>query len=159
MVLQLHPSPQPNEEPVHTTMQVYTDTLHATWREANLTTSLFQDIPTFDGQDSPELEDWLMDLETATDILIESCTHLARAKSCGLTHTLICEALQAGKCLDELKGILWLKLSNADIHTCTSCFMDIQQKVNETLTAHIHHFKTASKRCAFHNDTVTICIY
>ena len=37
MMLQPHPTPQPNEEPMHKTMQAYTDTLHATQREANLT--------------------------------------------------------------------------------------------------------------------------
>ena len=31
---------------MNTTMQAYTDTLHATNREANLTKSLLQDIPT-----------------------------------------------------------------------------------------------------------------
>ena len=92
--------------------------------------TMLQDIPTFDGQDSSKLEDWFMDTETVADILTESHTHLAEAKSCSLTHTLICEATQAGKCLDEIKGILRLKLYNADIHTYTSCFMEIQQKDN-----------------------------
>ena len=32
MMLQLHPTPQPNEEPMHKTMQAYTDILHATQR-------------------------------------------------------------------------------------------------------------------------------
>ena len=49
----------------------------------------------FDGQDSSELKDWLMNLETAADILTESCTHLAEAKSCGLIHTLIHKVHQA----------------------------------------------------------------
>ena len=67
-----------------------------------------------------------MDIETATDILTESSTHLAEAKSCGITHTLIHEAHQAGKCWDEIKGILRLKLCNAKIHTYTMCCMEIQ---------------------------------
>ena len=46
MMLQPHPIPQPNDEPMHTTKQVYMDTLHATQREANLTMTLLQDIPT-----------------------------------------------------------------------------------------------------------------
>ena len=33
MILQLHSALQPNEEPVHKTMQAYTDTLHASERE------------------------------------------------------------------------------------------------------------------------------
>ena len=158
MMLQPFQSPQPNKESVHTTMQAYTDTLHTTQKEANLTTSLLQDISGFDGQDSTKLEDWLMDMETATDILTESHTHLAEAKSNGLTHTLICKTLQAGKCWDELKGILQLKLCNANIHTYTSCFMEIQQKDNGTLIAHVHHFKTAAKLCVFDSDTAAIYI-
>ena len=35
--------------------------------------------------------------------------------------------------------------------------MEIQQTDNETLTAYVHHFKTAAK-CAFDNDTVDIYI-
>ena len=46
-------------------------------REVNFTKSLLQDIPLFDGQDSLKLEDRLMDLETATDILTENHTCLA----------------------------------------------------------------------------------
>ena len=33
------------------------------------------------------------------------------------------------------------------------------KKTNKTLTAYIHHFKTAVKQCAFDNDTVAICIF
>ena len=80
---------------MHTTMQAYTDTLHATQREANITMTLLQDITMFSGQDSSKLEDWFMDVETATDILTKRHTYLAEAKSHGLTHTLIHEATQA----------------------------------------------------------------
>ena len=106
---------------------------------------MFQDIPTFDGQDSSKLEDWFMYIETAPDILTESCKDLIKAKSCSLTHTLICKATQMGKCWDETKSILRLKLCNADIHTYTSRFNKIQQKDNETLAAYIHGFNTAEK--------------
>ena len=51
-----------------------------TLREVNLTMTLLQNIPTFDGQDSSKLEDWFMDIETATDILTESHSHLTEAK-------------------------------------------------------------------------------
>ena len=87
-------------------MQVYIDTLHAMQRESNLTMTMMQDIPTFDRQDSSKLEDWFMDIETTADILTESCTCLAEAKSHGLTCTPIHEATQTGKCWDETKGIL-----------------------------------------------------
>ena len=62
---------------MHKTMQAYTDTLHVTQREANLTMTLLQDIPTFDGQDSSKLEDWFIGIETTTDILAERHTCLA----------------------------------------------------------------------------------
>ena len=130
---------------MYTTMQAYTDTLHATQREANLTISLLQDIPIFDRQDSSKLQDWLTDLETTTHILIESHTCLGEAKSYGLNHTLICEALQVEKCWEKLKAILQLKLCNANIHTYTSCFMEIQQKNDETLAAYVYHSNTAAK--------------
>ena len=71
-----------------------------------------------------------MDLETIVDILTESCIHLAKAKSKGLTNTLM--------------SILQLKLCNANIHTYTSHFMKMQQKNNETLTACVHCFKTTA---------------
>ena len=106
---------------------------------------MLQDIPTFDEQDSSKLEDWFMDVQTITDILTESCTCLAKAKSHGLTHTLIHEATQTGTSWDEIKGILRLKLCNANFHTYTSCFMEIQPKDNENLADYIHHFKTAAK--------------
>ena len=44
MTLQPHPTPKPREEPRHTIMQAYTDTLHARQREAILTASLLQDM-------------------------------------------------------------------------------------------------------------------
>ena len=39
-----------------------------------------------------------MDLESTTDILTESKTHLSEVKFYGLTHKLICKALQVEKC-------------------------------------------------------------
>ena len=115
--MMLQPTPQPSEEPVHKTMQACTDTLHATQGESNLTITILQDIPILDRQDSSKLEDWFMDIETATGILTESHTCLTEAKSHGLTYMLIHEATQAGECWDENKGILRLKLCNANIHT------------------------------------------
>ena len=57
---------------MHKTMQAYTETLHATERESNLTMTMLQGIPTFDGQDPSKLEVWFMDIKTAPDILTES---------------------------------------------------------------------------------------
>ena len=90
--------------------------------------SLIQDIPTFDGQDTTKLEDWLSDIEMAADILKESQACLAKVKSCGLTHTLIYEMPQAEKCWDDIKDALHLKLCNTKIHTYTSHFLEIQQR-------------------------------
>ena len=51
---------------------------------------------------------------------------LAQAKLKGLVRTLILEALPAQKMWEEVKDSLHLKISNADIHTSISCFVDIQ---------------------------------
>ena len=99
-----------------------------------------------------------MDTETAANILTESHTHITEAKWCGLTHTLICKALQAGKFWDEIQGILRLKLCNANIHHI-SCFMEIQQKDIWTLAAYVHCLKPAAKQCAFDNDNAAIHIF
>ena len=58
-----------------------------------------------------------------------------------------------------MKGILRLKLFNANIHPYRSCFMEIQQKDKDILAADVHCFKTAAKQCAFDNDTVAIHIF
>ena len=64
-----------------------------------------------------QLEDWLVDIETAADLSAESRTKLAQVKSKGLTCTLITEALTSAKCWDDIKDLLHLKLCNLDIHT------------------------------------------
>ena len=115
LTIVLQPVLQSSKEPVHKTMQAYKDTLCTAQRESNLTMTVLQDIPIFDGQDSSKLEDWFMDIETTTDILTE--IHTCLAKSHSLTVTLICKATQIGKCWDEINGILKLKLHNANIHT------------------------------------------
>ena len=51
VTMALQPVLESCEEPVHETMQAYTCTLCTTQRESNLTTTMLQDIPTFDGQD------------------------------------------------------------------------------------------------------------
>ena len=64
--------------------------------QMNLTMSLFQDIPIFDGQGTTRLDDWLSDIKTAAAILKESHACLAKAKSCGLTNRLICKSFKLG---------------------------------------------------------------
>ena len=89
IMLQLCPPCMTVEEPLHTAMQKHTDTLCTTQWQMSLTTSLLQDIPTSDGQDTMKLKDWLSDIEMAADILKKSCACLAKTKSCGLTNTTV----------------------------------------------------------------------
>ena len=117
-----------------------------------------QDLSIFNGNDSTQLENWLVDIEMAVGLSAESRTKLAQAKSKGLTCTLITEAPNIGKCWDDIKDIIHLKLCNSDIHTSVSHFMDIQQKEKESLAAYIHFFKREAKRCNFTNSAATIRI-
>ena len=82
-----------------------------------------------------------MDIETAAHLTDESRTKLAQAKPKGLTCTLITEALTSGKCWEDIKDLLHLKICNSDLHTSVSQFMEIQQKEKESLAAYIHCFK------------------
>ena len=125
----------------------------------NLTNSLLQDIAVFNENDSTKLEDWLMDIETTADLTNESWAKLAKAKSRGLTHILVMEAINYDKSWDKIKDLLWLKLCSTNIHTYTSCFMDIQQWEKQSLAAYIHRFKMEAKRCNFTNNAATIRIF
>ena len=63
-----------------------------------------------------QLEDWLVDIETAAHLTDKSRTKLAQAKSKGLTCTLITEAITLGKNWEEIRDLLCLKICNSDIH-------------------------------------------
>ena len=119
----------------------YTKTLCTTQKKTSLESSLLQDIPTLNGQDSSQLDDWLTDIETASELTGKSRTKIAQAKSKGLMRTLISEALTAQKTWEEIKDSLQLKISNVDICTSISHFMDIQQTDKESLAAYVHRFK------------------
>ena len=93
LTLTLHPP----SEPIGEVLDKYTDTLCTAQKKTSLESSLLQDIPTLNGQHSSQLEDWLTDIETATELTRESRTKLAQAKSRGLVRTLISEALTAQK--------------------------------------------------------------
>ena len=110
----------------------------------------------FNGNDSSQLEDWFIDIETASDLTSKSKTKLAQAKSKGLICTLISEALSLNKTWDEIKDTLHLKICNSNIHTSVSHFMEIQQKEKESLAAYIHQFKREINRCNFNNHAATI---
>ena len=136
----------------------YTKTLCTAQKKTSLESSLLQDIPILNGQDSSQLEDWLMDIETASELTGESRTKLAQAKSKGLVRILISKALTAQKNWEEIKDSLCLKISNVDIHTSISHFMDIQQTDKESLATYVHRFKWEASRCKFNNDATTIRI-
>ena len=108
-------------------MQHYTNILCNAHRQTNLKTSLLQDIPVLHVYNATWLEDWLTDVETAADLTNESRANLDKAKSRGLTHTLIMEAIALHKPWEEIKDFLWLKLCNTDIQTNILHFMEIQQ--------------------------------
>ena len=131
----------PPTEPIEEVLDKYTDTLYNTQKKTSLEISLLQDIPTLNGQDSSQLEDWLTDIEMASELTVESRTKLAQAKSRGLVRTLISEALTSQQTWEEIKDSLHLKISNADIHTSISHFMDIQQSDKESLAAYVNQFK------------------
>ena len=156
LTLTMHHSDIPIFENV---LDRYTETLCTVQKKTSLESSLLQDIPILNGQDSSQLEDWLTDIETASELTGESRTKLAQAKSKGLVRTLISEALIAQKNWEEIKDCLHLKISNTDIHTSISCFMDIQQTDKESLATYVHRFKWEASRCKFNNDTPTIRIF
>ena len=108
------------DTPIENVLDRYTETLCTAQKKTSLESSLLQDIPILNGQDSSQLEDWLTDIETASELTNKSRTKLAQAKSRGLVRTLISEALIAQKSWDEIKDSLHLKISNADIHTSIS---------------------------------------
>ena len=155
LTITLHPPSEPIEE----VLDKYTDTLCTAQKKTSLESSLLQDIPTFNGQDSSQLEDWLTDIETASELTGESRTKLAQTKSKGLVRTLIMEALTSQKTWEEIKDSLHLKISNADIHTSISHFMNIQQTEKESLVPYVHRFKQEACQCKFDNDTATIRIF
>ena len=87
----------PPSEPIEEVLDKYMDTLCNTQKKTFLESSSLQDIRTLNGQDSSQLQDWLTDIETASELTGESRTKLAQAKSRGLVRTLISEALTSQK--------------------------------------------------------------
>ena len=64
-------------------LQQYMETLCFARKQTTFANTLIKDIPTFNGSDSTQLEDWLIDIETAANLTDESRTKLAQAKSKG----------------------------------------------------------------------------
>ena len=71
----------PSTEPIGEVLNKYADTLCNAQRKSYLERSLLQDIPILNGNDSSQLEDWLTDIETASELMGESTTKLVQAKS------------------------------------------------------------------------------
>ena len=92
-------------EPLGEVVKHYANTLCSAQKQTNLTNSLLQDISLFNGHDTTQLEQWLVDIETAADLTAESQTKLAQAKSKGLTCTLITEAITSGKSWEDIKDV------------------------------------------------------
>ena len=99
----LQPSAPP--EPLNDVLRQYMDTICSAQKQTNFANILIQDIFIFNGNNSTQLDNWLVDIETAADLSADSRTKRAQAKSRGLSHTLITEALNLGKCWDDIKGI------------------------------------------------------
>ena len=59
------------------------ETLCSAQKQTTFANTLIQDICTFNGSDSTQLEDWLVDIETTANMKDESRTKLAQAKSKG----------------------------------------------------------------------------
>ena len=128
-------------------------------KKTSFVNSLLQDITILIRNDSLQLEDWLTDIETISDLTGKSRTKLAQAKSKGLIRTLISEALTLNKTWDEIKDSLCLKICNLDIHTSVSHFVEIQQKEKESLAVYIHCFKREASRCKIDNNAATMRIF
>ena len=63
LAITLHPS----TESIGEVLNKYTDTLCNAQKKTSLESSLLQDIPILNGNDSSQLEDWLTDIETASE--------------------------------------------------------------------------------------------
>ena len=102
----------PPTEPIGEVLNRYTSTLHNGQKKTSLESSLLQDIPILTGNDSSQLEDWLADIETASELTGESKTKLAQAESRGLVRTLISDALTLNKTWEDIRDSLCLKICN-----------------------------------------------
>ena len=160
LTLSMPPTSTPTPtEPFGVVVHQYMDTLCATQKQAHLINSILQDIAVFNEQDTTKLEEWLTDKETAMDLTKESWAKLVKAKSRWLTRTIVMKAIYSENTWDDIKDLLRLKLCNANIHTYTSPFINIQQQKKESLVAYVHQFKTEAKCCNFSNDAATIRIF
>ena len=84
LALTLHlPTPL---EPIEEVLHQYTNTCTAQ-RKTSFVNSLLQDIAILNGNNSSQLEDWLINFKTTSDLTGKSRTKLTQAKSKGLICT------------------------------------------------------------------------
>ena len=76
--LMFQPSALP--EPLDEVLQQYMETLCSAQKQTTVANTLIQDIPTFMEVIPTQLEDWLVDIETAANLTDKSRTKLAQAK-------------------------------------------------------------------------------
>ena len=134
----------PPTEPIGEVLNKYAHTLCNAQKKTSLESSLLQDITILNGNDSSQLEGWLTEIETTSDLMGKSITMLAQVKLKGLIRTLISEALILNKNWEDIKDSLYLKICNSDIHTSISHFMEIQQKEKESHTSIYTSFQKGS---------------
>ena len=70
-------------EPLGEVLQQCTDTLCTAQKKTSFLNTLLQDITIFNGIDSSQLEDWFIDIKTASDLTGKSRTKLAQANQKG----------------------------------------------------------------------------
>ena len=61
-----------SDDAIENMLDRYTKTLCTAQKKTSLESSLLQDIPTLNGQDSSQLEDWLTDIDTASELTGEN---------------------------------------------------------------------------------------
>ena len=152
------PQPPAPAESLGEVLHQYTDTLCSTQKQSKLTNSLMKDIPVLMNMTPPSWKIGSLTLKQQQTLPVRAQQGLSRQNH-EVWHTLVTEAISSNKSWDEIKDLLRLKLCNADIHTYTSWFMEIQQWEKESLTAYVHQFKTEAKRCNFTKVAATIRIF
>ena len=102
-------------ESIEEVLHQYANILCNAQKKMSFVNYLLQDITILSRNNSLQLEDSLTDIETTSDLMGESRTKLAQAKSKGLIRTLISEVLTSNKTWDEIKNCLHLKICISDI--------------------------------------------
>ena len=85
------------DTPIENVLDRYTKTLCTAQKKTFLESSLLQDIPILNGQDSSQLEDWLKDIETASELTGKSRTKLAQVKSKRISKNLNFQSIDSTK--------------------------------------------------------------